>query len=486
MSGPRPRAIDRVVTADDQGAYAAALAGLPGMGPATLRSILSQFSPRQAWAEVCRGRIVRPAAKGEDRPARPARPGDSLHADPGSAGSAFAGAGFAGAGGGGAGVGGAGVAGLGGGGLGAAQVGNEVSGWEGRAGGRGPGAERSRPPRPWVQISRQVDPCEWWAPHARRGCRVTWWQGPDFPGRLVDDPSPPGVLFWRGSIEFLDRTCVAVVGTRNATPEGRASAYRLGQDLAAAGICVVSGLALGIDGAAHAGALAALAQGAPATTVGVAASGPDIVYPRRHASLWADVTRHGAVISENPPGRPAQAWRFPTRNRLIAGLVSLVVIVESRLRGGSLHTAEAALERGVEVRVVPGSVHSPASEGTNQLLYDGAGPVRDARDVLDALGMFQSVPPSCPPRGPGKEGRRVSGGAGPTASGSAGGAVPAIPADDLQCRRVLEAVGATPVTTEQILIRTGLDAAAAARCLDRLVEAGRLDQRQGWWMRPPR
>ncbi len=235
---------------------------------------------------------------------------------------------------------------------------------------------------------------------------MTWPGRPDYPSALVNDPERPGVLFWRGDLRHLARPCVAVVGTRRATLDGRSVAFELGRDLAAAGICVVSGLALGIDGAAHAGALrsarASVARGAGAIgagPAGVAASGVDVPYPRRHAGLWEQVVTSGVMLSETLPGRPAQAWRFPARNRIIAGLAAMVVVVESHAAGGSLITAEAAMARGIEVRVVPGPVHSSASAGSNQLLYDGPGPVRNAQDVLDGLGIFLAPrrPRSRPP-----------------------------------------------------------------------------------------
>nr|MDA8046774.1 DNA-processing protein DprA [Actinomycetota bacterium] len=332
--------------------------------------------------------------------------------------------------------------------------------------------------RSWAEVAQRVEPLEWWGRHAAGGTRVTWPGRPDFPVALAGDPHLPGALFWRGRMDALDRPCVAIVGTRNATPDGRSTAFHLGRDLAAAGVCVVSGLALGIDGAAHAGALAALGTGASGATVGIAASGPDVPYPRRHTRLWWEVAEQGAILSENLPGRPAQAWRFPTRNRIIAGLVSLVVVVESHRCGGSLITAEAAIERGVEVRVVPGPVHSPASEGSNQLLYDGPGPVRDARDVLDALGLFRPdpVPPPAPGCRPPLVRRRQSGAA-------PAGPAPGGPPGSGELDRVLEAVGWRPTATGQVMERTGLDAATVARRLDQLTEAGLIGHHAGWWSR---
>ena len=126
------------------------------------------------------------------------------------------------------------------------------------------------------------------------------------------------------------------------------------------------------------------------STVGVAASGVDVIYPRQHGALWREVARLGAIMSETPPGVQAKSWRFPARNRLIAGLAQMVVVVECHASGGSWHTVEAALRQGLEVGAVPGSVHSSASVGTNTLIHEGATPVRDAQDVLDALGMFET------------------------------------------------------------------------------------------------
>lgn len=397
-----------------QSAHAAALAGLPGMGPAGLIAVLRDRDPLEAWEEVRAGRIGRPPRRSSSG-GRPAGEGDPSQA---------------------------------------ALFGTGAPG--GRPAGPGPA---------WAELARRVDPVTWWSPFAAAGVGVTWPGRPDYPSALVGDPQPPGVLFWVGRLESLDRLCVAIVGTRDATPDGRTVAFEMGRDLAEAGVCVVSGLALGIDGAAHAGALAAGRGGAEGCTVGVAASGVDVPYPRRHRRLWRDVSAAGAVLSENLPGRPAQAWRFPARNRIIAGLVSMVVVVESHQCGGSLITAEAAIERGVEVRVVPGPVHSPASAGSNQLLYDGPGPVRHARDVLDALGVFRPEPPPAPSRPPGPDRHRHP------------------PGPDPASGKVLAALGWRPASTNQIMARTGLDAAGVLMALDRLVATGQVTARAGWWVR---
>lgn len=205
---------------------------------------------------------------------------------------------------------------------------------------------------------------------------------------FANDPEPPVAVFARGRIEALDHSLrVAVVGTRRCTSIGRRVAAEFGADLTSAGISVVSGLALGIDGAAHTGALAArLAETGPAP-IAVVASGLDRRYPPKHAELWDAMAEVGLLLSEAPLGTAPERWRFPARNRLIAGLADALVVVESHDRGGALLTADEAAERGVPVLAVPGSVTSSAAAGTNSLLLDGCGPVRSAQDVVDLVGL---------------------------------------------------------------------------------------------------
>jgi DNA processing protein len=241
-------------------------------------------------------------------------------------------------------------------------------------------------------------------------------------------------------------------------------AAELGAELSRAGVVVVSGLARGIDGAAHEGALAGWdAGGAP--PVGVAGSGLDVVYPPEHARLWARVARAGALLSEAPLGARPEAWRFPWRNRLLAALAQVVVVVESHRGGGSMLTVDAAARRGVPVMAVPGSVRSPASAGTNTLLADGCAPVRDAADVLAALGLTRA----------GIE-DDVSGDRRPLM----GNVAATVSQGDAA---VLKAVGHEPTTTEDVLRRTGLGLGRAAAALDRLEEAGLVRGGDGWWER---
>jgi DNA processing protein len=207
---------------------------------------------------------------------------------------------------------------------------------------------------------------------------------PAYPVALAGDPDRPAVLFARGDLDALTARRVAVVGTRNATNVGLATAHDLGETLAAAGVSVVSGLARGIDGAAHRGVRRSEGPGRPVAVVGC---GLDRPYPRQHDELWRWVAGQGLLLSEWAPGTEPTAWRFPLRNRIIAALAEVLVVVESRERGGSLITARLAVDRGVEVMAVPGSPRCRASAGTNQLLVDGAAPVTSAFDVFTMLGL---------------------------------------------------------------------------------------------------
>ena len=207
---------------------------------------------------------------------------------------------------------------------------------------------------------------------------------PRYPPGLRDLPDQPAVVFLRGDPERLDdlieRPAVALVGTRRPSPYGLELAHSLGRGLAAAGLVVVSGLALGIDAAAHRGCLEA--GGLPAA---VLAGGPDLPYPRRHRGLYDKVRSHGVVLSELPPGQRAFRWSFPARNRLMASLAAMTVVVEAAQPSGSLITAEFAQDLGRAVGAVPGRVTSRFAAGSNGLLRDGARFVTGAEDILDEL-----------------------------------------------------------------------------------------------------
>ncbi|MHB8244559.1 MAG: DNA-processing protein DprA [Acidimicrobiales bacterium] len=221
---------------------------------------------------------------------------------------------------------------------------------------------------------------------ACRGIEVVRFGRPGYPERLRADDEPPEVVFVRGRLTMACGPAVAIVGTRKATHYGTEVAAELGAGLASAGVCVVSGLAAGIDAAAHEGALAGLPEDSKGVgPLGIVGGGVDVYYPTRNRRLTDRVATAGGVMSEASPGTSPEPWRFPLRNRLIAALAQVVVIVESTRMGGAMHTVEAALRRGREVFAVPGSVHSLASEGTNDLLASGAYVARDVGDVLVAV-----------------------------------------------------------------------------------------------------
>lgn len=208
----------------------------------------------------------------------------------------------------------------------------------------------------------------------------------DYPSVLENDPAAPAILFVRGDVDALDAPRVGIIGTRNSTAHGRATAADFARELSASGVAVVSGLARGIDAAAHRGALD-VRDGARGRPVAVVASGPDVVYPRENASLWRGVIENGILLSESPPGTPPEAFRFPLRNRITAALCDVLLVVESRLDGGSMITVREALDRGVTVMAVPGSTNTRSAQGTNLLIRDGASVALEPADVLAVLGL---------------------------------------------------------------------------------------------------
>jgi DNA processing protein len=290
----------------------------------------------------------------------------------------------------------------------------------------------------------EADPEALLAAHRAAGVQVLLLDDPAYPEAIRADHEPPAVLFAHGDLARLDGPRVAVVGTRRCTGSGAVVARELGHDLAAAGVGVVSGLALGIDGATHTGALLAgeVAAGSP---IGVIGCGHDRPYPRRNAALWAAVGDRGVLLGECPLGTPPASWRFPARNRVIATLADVLVVVESHAVGGSLLTVQEAIDRDVPVMAVPGSVRSPATAGTNQLLADGCHPVRDVDDVLVALGLHSRgrAQPADRRRRPGPDGADV-----------------------------LAALGWEPSTLEQLVVRTGRPVLEVSLALHELEQHG--------------
>lgn len=278
---------------------------------------------------------------------------------------------------------------------------------------------------------------------------------PAFPAALADDPKPPERIRGVGEVELLarGRPRVGIVGARKCTSYGRDVARRFGRQLSAAGVSVVSGLARGIDGAAHEGALQA-EDGAP--PIGVVASGLDVVYPAEHLRLWDSVADLGCLITEADFGTEPAHWLFPERNRIIAALSDIVLVVEAHPKSGTRHTVDAAIERGVRVMAVPGPVGSEASEGSNQLLREGCAPACELDDVLTALGLERCagmpfVDPRKPPAG----------------------------RDDV----ILAAVDWAPTSLEKLLLRTGRSPGEITSALYRLLAAGWVRCTDGWWER---
>jgi DNA processing protein len=216
------------------------------------------------------------------------------------------------------------------------------------------------------------------------GCWATCRHDDRYPGGLRDASDGPWALIGRGDRVLLDglgpEAAVTIVGSRRATSYGREVARELGRELATAGLVVVSGLAFGIDACAHRGALDAAGR-----TLAVLGCGPDTAYPAAHRALWRSVAETGAVVSELPPGSTPWRWSFPARNRVMAALAGMTVVVEAAARSGSLITADLAAELGRDLGAVPGPVTSRASAGPNELLAGGACVVRDGQDVLDAM-----------------------------------------------------------------------------------------------------
>jgi DNA processing protein len=219
----------------------------------------------------------------------------------------------------------------------------------------------------------------------RLGVQLLRWGHERYPPHLAEIADPPCALYLRGTLEPADRCAVAVVGTRRASSYGRDVAALLSRDLARAGVTVVSGLALGIDGSAHRGALSAVGR-----TVAVLGCGVDVAYPASHAALAAEIIERGALLSEYPMGSGPEPWRFPARNRIVSGLSLGTVVVEGTEKSGAMITADFAAEQNRDVFAVPGDIRSPRSEGPHRLIQEGAKLVRCAQDIMTELGIVSS------------------------------------------------------------------------------------------------
>lgn len=283
---------------------------------------------------------------------------------------------------------------------------------------------------------------------------------PEYPACLAEDVEAPAVVFSQGSIAALEARCrVAVVGTRGATTAGRDGAQAMGEVLARSGLVVVSGLAEGIDTAALTGAVS-VDGAAPVAVIGTA---HDACGTPAQQRLCRAIAERGVVLSEIPPGAASARWRFAVRNRIMAALARVVVVVECHTRGGVLHTVRAARRRGIPVAAVPGSVHSSASEGANALLVAGAHCVRHGPDVIDLLTRLGGWRPERVP------GNHLS--------------VPRASEEGLDpmSRNVLGALDHDPAGLDAIVLRSGASLAEVSLALERLTAAGLARPEAGFW-----
>jgi DNA processing protein len=273
--------------------------------------------------------------------------------------------------------------------------------------------------------------------------QLVTWDDQDYPNALLEIDEAPPALFYLGRRELLNRPALAIVGSRHASPQGRDDARAFARTLAAAGVTIVSGLAVGIDAAAHEGALRE-----SGSTLAVVGTGLDRVYPAANRALAHAIAEHGGLLSEFAPGSPAARFHFPRRNRLISGLARGVLVVEATLSSGSLITARLAGDQGREVMALPGSIHSPLSRGCHKLIREGAKLVETAQDVLAELKI--AAPASTP-----------------TMAG-----MPSTLPGGVVAEAVVAALGTSPVDLDRLIARTGLPAQDIAAQLTGLEIAG--------------
>ncbi|MFO1354943.1 MAG: DNA-processing protein DprA [Gammaproteobacteria bacterium] len=266
------------------------------------------------------------------------------------------------------------------------------------------------------------------------------WDDPRYPALLRQIPDPPVALFVRGDPACLAVPQLAIVGSRNASPGGAATARAFATHLARCGLGITSGLALGIDAAAHAGALAG-----GGTTVAVLGTGPDRIYPREHVALAGAIAARGALCSEFPPGMGPMRGNFPRRNRLISGLAVGTLVVEARLQSGALITARRAIEQGREVFAIPGSIHNPLAKGCHRLIREGAKLVDSAEHILEELAALLASTAT-------------------VAASPTGEAAPAQERDP-DYARLLDALGWDTVDTDTLALRSGLTPAEVSSML---------------------
>lgn len=299
----------------------------------------------------------------------------------------------------------------------------------------------------WRSVATSTHVDDYWRAASQLGMWTQLRDSEQYPERLQNDIEPPRLIFGIGK-EVPQTPTVAIVGTRSCTSYGKRCAFEFGAALTSAGVSVISGLALGIDAAAHEGALSVQPVGA-ASPVAVVGSGLDIIYPKRNTSLWRRIGERGTLLSETAPGVGPKKWRFPARNRIIAALADAVIVIESHESGGSLLTVDAAQDRDVPVGSVPGPISSNSSSGSNRLLVDGATPVLSVEDILAMIGHQP----------------------------------PVAVASDVQTQSsvLLDALGWNPLLFEELCSRVTLAPSETALEMERLVAEG-LCVRNGPWI----
>jgi len=270
----------------------------------------------------------------------------------------------------------------------------------------------------------------------------------DYPQALLNIPDPPLLLYVKGRLDLLNRSALAIVGSRNATPQGINNAEAFARSLSDAGLCIISGMAHGIDAAAHRGALRG-----KGSSVAIVGTGLDKVYPAANRDLAHALAQQGALVSEFPPGTPPLAANFPRRNRLISGMSAGCLVVEASLQSGSLITARLALEQGRDVFAIPGSIHAPQSKGCHALLKQGAKLVETAQDILEEISGLLAAPAR-----------------NPAAQGA-----------DIQdtCFALLDHLGFDPVDVDTLSARCGLTIAELSAMLLTLELEGRISTLPG-------
>lgn len=294
----------------------------------------------------------------------------------------------------------------------------------------------------------RIDAALLWA--QQRGNRLITLADDDYPRELLNIADPPTLLYVKGNAALLNVAALAVVGSRSPTPQGIANAEAFARSLAETGRVIVSGLAFGIDAAAHRGALSA----ANGSTIAVIGTGADRVYPADNKQLAHEIAERGAILSEYPLGTPPRPHNFPRRNRLIAGLSKGVLIVEATVDSGSLITARLGAENGREVFAIPGSIHSPLSRGCHRLIREGAKLVETAADILDELRWSQAAPSAAAQPAPSAEALSTPK---ETSALSSLAAETAVNRDeDSDKSRVLASMGYDPTDLDTLVNRCGL------------------------------